>query len=144
MCMYAIEAGSNDVVTQNDAVDAILNRMNIDYLTGPQCDSLQQVIGRHQSTFSKDDDDLVFCDLVEHKIVTTDERPIKTPHRHIPPHQWQEVRDYIQKSLEPGIIREFSSPYASPIVLMRKKDGKLRLCVDYHLLNSKNSNQSQW
>ena len=108
------DTGLNDVVRQNDAVDVILNRMDIGELTGTQRDSLQQVLSRYQSTFSKDDDDLGFCDLVEHKIVTTDERPIKIPHWRVPPHQWQEVRDYIQKSLEQGIIRESSSPYASP------------------------------
>ena len=47
------------------------------------------------------------------------------------------MRDYIQKSLEQGIIRESSSPSASPIVLVKKKDGKLRLCVDYCLLIAK-------
>ena len=77
-----------------------------------------------------------FCDLVKHKIVTTDDKPVKVPHRRVPQHQWQ-VRDYIQKSLEQGIIRESSSPYASPVVLVKKKDGKLRLCVDYRLLNAK-------
>ena len=97
--MHVRETGSNDVVRQNDAVDVILNRMDMGDLTGPQRDSLQKVIGKYQSTFSKDDDDLGFCDMVEHKIVTTDERPIKIPHRRVPPHQWQEVRDYIQKSL---------------------------------------------
>jgi len=34
-----------------------------------------------------------------------------------------------------GVIRESTSPYASPIVLVRKKDGNLRLCVDYKELN---------
>ena len=89
------------------------------------------------STFSEDEDDLGFCDLVKHKIVTTDDKPIRVPHRRVPPHQWPEVRDYIQKSLDQGIIRESSSLYASPIVLVRKKDGKLRLCVDYRFLNAK-------
>ena len=58
------ETGSDDVVRQNDAADVILSRMDIDDLTGPQRDRLQQVIGKYQSTFSKDDDDLGFCDLV--------------------------------------------------------------------------------
>ena len=79
--MHVGETGSNNVVRQNDAVDVILNRMDIGDLTGPQRDGLQRVIGRYQSTFSKDDDDLGFCDLVEHKIVTTDERPMKMLHR---------------------------------------------------------------
>ena len=136
VCVH--EAGSSDVEMQNDAVDAVLNRMDVGNLTGPQLERLQQVIGKYYTTFSKDDDDLGFCNLVEHKVVATDERPIKIPHQRVPPQQWKEVRDHsIQKSLEQGIIRESSSPYASPIVLVRKKDGNLRLCVDYHLLNAK-------
>ncbi|KAK3741779.1 hypothetical protein QZH41_001547 [Actinostola sp. cb2023] len=111
--------------------------MDIGDLTGSQHQRLQEVISDYRTTFSKDEDDIGFCDLVEHQIVTNDERPIKIPHRRVPPQQWTEVRDYIQKSLERGIIRESSSPYASPIVLVRKKDGKLRLCVDYRLLNAK-------
>ena len=130
--VHVRETGSNDAVRQNDAVDVILYRMDIGHLTGPQRDGLQQVIWRYKTTFSKDDDDLGFCDLVEHKIMTTDERPIKIPHRRVPPHQWQEVRDYIQKSLEQGIIRESSSPYASPVVLVRKKDGKRLLNAKTH------------
>lgn len=135
MCVR--EVGSSDTVMQNDAVDAILNRMDVGNLTVPQLQRLQEVVRKYQTTFSKNDDDLGFCELVEHKIVTTDERPIKVPHRRVPPHQWAEVRDHIQKSLERGIITESSSPFASPIVLVRKKDGKLRMCVDYRLLNAK-------
>ena len=93
------EVGSSDTVMQNDAVDAILNRMDVGNLTVPQLERLQEVVGKYQTTFSKNDDDLGFCKLVEHKIVTTDERPIKVPHRRVPPHQWAEVRDHIHKSL---------------------------------------------
>lgn len=45
--------------------------------------------------------------------------------------------------LEWEVIRESSCPYASPIVLVRKKDGSLRLCLDYRLLNSK-TRFSRW
>ena len=111
--------------------------MDIGELTQPQYEQLKQTIVKYQATFSKDDDDIGLCKLVEHKIDLIDERPIKIPHRRVPPHQWDEVPDYIQKSFDRGIIRESSSPYASPIVLVRKKNGKLRLCVDYRCLNSK-------
>lgn len=131
------EVGVGDTVTQEGVLDDLLSRMDVGDLSETQQEQLQQVIGRYQGTFSKDEDDLGFCDLVKHKIVTTDDKPVKVPHRRVPPHQWQEVRDYLQKSLEQGIIRESSSPYASPVVLVKKKDGKLRLCVDYRLLNAK-------
>ena len=69
---------SGDVVTENDAVDAILSRMDVGDLPEPQQERLLQVIGKYRATFSESEDDLEFCDLVKHKIVTTEERPIKS------------------------------------------------------------------
>ncbi len=48
----------------------------------------------------------------------------------------EEVRDHIQKLLKQRVIRKSISPYAAPVVLVRKRDGGLRLCVDYRQLNS--------
>ena len=72
-----------------------------------------------------------------HTINLTDDVPIKVPHRRIPPNQIEEVKRHIQKLLNQGIIRKSSSPYASAVVIVRKKDGSIRLCVDYRLLNSR-------
>lgn len=69
-------AGSDDEVKCNSKTDAILSRIDVGDLTEPQQERFQQVIGRYQSTFSKNEDDIGFCDLVKHKIVTTDDKPI--------------------------------------------------------------------
>ena len=66
--------------------------------------------------------------------------PIKVPHRRIPPNQIEEVKKHIQKLMNQGIIRKSSSPYASAVVIVRKKDGSIRLCVNYRLLNSRTIN----
>lgn len=53
----------------------------------------------------------------------------------IPPSEYEVVKEYINQLLEANIIRE-SCPYASPIVLVKKKDGSLRMCVDFRQLNN--------
>jgi hypothetical protein len=63
--------------------------------------------------------------------------PVVQPYRRIPPIQYEEVKNHIKKLIENKIIRESTSPYASPIVLVRKKDNSLRMCVDYRKLNCK-------
>ncbi|XP_063894737.1 uncharacterized protein LOC135117976 [Helicoverpa armigera] len=58
-------------------------------------------------------------------------RPYRLSHK-----ERENVRTMIDDMLEAGIVRESVSKYASPIILVRKKDGKLRMCVDYRMLNS--------
>jgi hypothetical protein len=48
-----------------------------------------------------------------------------------------EVRQHLEQVLSCGIIRKSKSPWASNVVLVRKKNGKLRMCVDYRMLNNK-------
>ncbi|KAG1930572.1 interleukin-1 receptor accessory protein-like 1-A [Pimephales promelas] len=57
--------------------------------------------------------------------------------KRIPPSEYEVVKAHINQLLETQVIRESCSPYASPIVLVKKKDGSLRLCVDYRHLNAK-------
>ena len=60
----------------------------------------------------------------------------KDQYHHIPPHQFKEVRKHLQDMLDVGAIRQSCSPWASAIVLVWKKDGNLRFCIDLRHLNS--------
>ena len=62
---------------------------------------------------------------------------IKEAYRRIPPQMYDEVKAHIQEMLDLGAIRPSNSPWASAIVLVRKKDGRLRFCIDLRRLNNR-------
>ena len=102
-----------------------------------ELNAVHDLFYRYRDVFSKDDNDVGFTTTVKHTIRLQDDKPIVQPYRRIPPTQYEEVKNHIKKLLENKIIRESISPYALPIVLVRKKDNSRRLCVDFRLLNSK-------
>ena len=83
------------------------------------------------------DADIGDCDMIRHRIDLIDPTPFKQKHRRIPPAMIDEVRKHIEELLSSGVIRKSKSPWCSNVVLVRKKNGKLRLCVDYRMLNKK-------
>lgn len=93
---------------------------------------------KYRSLFAKTDMDVGCTNLITHEIPLLEETPVRQPYRRIHPSQYEAVRAHIKQLLDSQIIRECSSPYSSPIVLVQKKDGGLRMCVDYRQLNAKN------
>ncbi|KAL2086841.1 hypothetical protein ACEWY4_017900 [Coilia grayii] len=74
---------------------------------------------------------------VEHDIRLSDPRSFRERSRRLAPADIEDVRNHLQDLLAAGVIKESRSPYASPIVVARKKNGSVRLCIDYRTLNSK-------
>ena len=75
-------------------------------------------------------------DVVEHSIHTGDHHPIRQKPYRVPYSKREVLQEEIQKMLDCGVIRQSSSPWAAPIVLVDKKGGGVRFCVDYRKLNS--------
>ena len=75
-------------------------------------------------------------DCIEHDIRLTSEVPVKLKPYTIPLHAKQKVIEELQTMLDLGIVRQSDSPYSSPIVIVKKKDGNIRLCIDFRKLNS--------
>ena len=75
--------------------------------------------------------------LVEHSIETVDNQPVRVSPRWLPCALRTELEAELTKLMNTGCIEESSSPYASGLVLVRKKDSGLRVCVDYQGLNKK-------
>lgn len=101
-----------------------------------QC-QVRALLYKFQSVFSTRDGDLGCINLISHDIPLIDETPIRQRFRWIPPSEYEVVKAHINQLLEAEIIRESCSPYASPIVLVKKKDDSLRMCIDYRQLNAR-------
>lgn len=96
---------------------------------------VRSLLGKYSSVFSAHDGDLGCPDLISHDIPLLDNIPVRQRYRRITPLEYEEAKPHINWLLEAKVIREGSSPYASPCVGQEK--ASLRICVDYHLLNSK-------
>ena len=78
--------------------------------------------------------------LVYHSITTRDACPVRLPHYRLAHKAQETLREEIKTLLDQGIIRPLTSPWAAPIVLMPKRDGTRRMCVDYRKFNSISTN----
>ena len=86
--------------------------------------------------FPKGETDLGRTNLVKHQIETGDAQPVKQRLRRQPECNQEEIFQQVDKLMDRGIIEPSDSPRASDVVLVYKKDGTKRFCVDYRGLNS--------
>ncbi len=105
-------------------------------LTAAQLVSLESVLKKYSSAFSRGSEDLGRTSLILHKIDTGDGGPIRQGMRRIPHEQIPVLKTEIDKLQKAGAIEPSISPFASPVILVRKKDGTMRLCIDYRKLNA--------
>ena len=80
--------------------------------------------------------DMGHTSMVKHKIKLDNYTPFKERYRCIPPNLFEEVKNHLKEMIQVGTIRHSNSPWASAVVLVRKKDGSLRFCVDLRRLNA--------
>jgi len=95
------------------------------------------LFSKFQNVFSKDSSDLGHTKLVEHRIHTIDDIPVYRPDRTVPYNLIPEVKNVLDSWLKAGVIEHSESPYASQMVIVRKKSGEPRICCDFRAINNK-------
>ena len=108
-----------------------------DKLSTADLAKVKQLLYEYSNIFSHDEADIGFAPDLKMDISMHDPSPVRQTYRSIPNALYSEVKDYIQDLLSKGFIRKSKSACASPLVCVRKKDGNLRLCVDYRKINQK-------
>ena len=152
--------GAGDVSPSEDSIEVAMSKPEVDRtpLTAEQMKQLFEqiklkegtshwteeqrsrvwtVIEKYSFLFAMNSLDLGRMDLVKHHIQLNNYTPIKDRYRRIPPYQYEEVQKHLKEMLDIGAIRCYNSPWASPVVLVCKKDGSLRFCIDLRKLNAR-------
>ena len=104
-------------------------------LTPDEQIELKRLLVNNADAFSTHDLDLGSFDAIEHTVDTGDAKPVKQRLRRTPVCFEGEEEKHLDKMLKAGVIEPSISEWASPPVLIRKRDGSVRWCVDYRGLN---------
>ena len=123
----------------SDVSPPILKEQNV-YLS--QCDlaldekeQLKGLINEFHDLFASESGDLGCTSIVQHEI-KTEGHSIRQPVRRIPVNLKDAVDTEVERMVQLGVVRPSQSPWSSPTVMVRKKDGSWRFCIDFRKLNS--------
>lgn len=105
-------------------------------LSHSQVQSLKSLLQKYSGIFSKHSEDRGHTGIIKHHIHTGDATPIKQRAYRVTPEQRAEIQTQVDNLLKAGVIEESYSPWAAPVVLVRKKNGTWRFCLDYRKLNA--------
>ena len=112
-----------------------------DGLSIEQVRELRSLTSQYSDIFSDRPGD---SNLAEHRIDLTSDVPARQTQYPVPYATQASLKEELQKMEEMGIIRKSGSPYSSPVVVVKKKDGGNRICVDFRRLNKVNVIDNQF
>ena len=110
--------------------------VELDHLDNVRKTMVYDLLQAHKNVFSMNDEDIGLAAVTEHRINLNNDAPIYQPHRRFPKPLSEELERQCKELTDADIIEPSISPWSSPIVPVRKKDGTIRMCVDYRRLNS--------
>ena len=128
-------------LTEVERQDLLLDKLDLSGLdTWPteQAEKARSLLKEYHDIFFLEKQDMGHTQAAQHKIILKDPDtpPFKERFCRIPPPQLDEVREHLKLMLDAGVIRPSNSPWCNAVVLVRKKDGSLRFCIDFRKLNS--------
>ena len=96
---------------------------------------LQQLLQKNADLFATSLQELKQTNVGEHMIITKQVSPIKKRAYRTAPKENDFIKTEISDMLDQGLIQPSTSPWSFPVVVVKKKNGKLRFCVNYKPLN---------
>ena len=111
-------------------------------LSSEEKEQLHQLLEQNRDVFAFNSKQLGRTGIVQHVIDTGDSLPIRQRPYRVGPATQKEINSQIEEMLANDVIQPSVSPWASPVILVTKKDGKKRFCIDFRKLNAVTSKDS--
>jgi len=125
-----VARNSDAVITNNYLESADINPE----MSPNENNELKKLFIKYKNVFAVDSKKPGRTDVIKHSIITTS-KPIKSVPYRMAPKEKEIVKNEISTMLENDVIRHSKSAWSAPIILVKKKDGGIRFCVDYRKLN---------
>jgi len=100
-------------------------------VTSEQAEGLTGLLKKYSDVFSRNELDLGMTPLAKHRINTGDTRPVRQTLRKQPFQLLEKIDEHVKEMIKAGVVEPSNSPWTSYLVVVKKKDGRLRNCVDY-------------
>lgn len=117
--------------------NGLFPEVDLSNLTEDQRQQARQLLLSERDSFAKDDDDIGCIPELQMDVTLQNNELVQKNYISIPRPLYAEVKSYIEDLLNRGFVRPSKSPFSSSVVCVRKRDGGMRLCVDYRELNKR-------
>ena len=114
----------------------ILSTFNIGHISNDRREALITVLEKNLDMFVQNDVELTSTNVTEMRINTENHPPSYQPPRRPPLAHRHMLEEQVQEMLKAKVIRRSNSPWMSPVLLVPKKDGSMRFCVDFRKINA--------
>ena len=137
----AEQTKEQSTLTEAERQDLLLEKLDLlglEVWPENQAGKAHSLLKEYHDIFSLEKHDMGHTNATKHKIFLKDPDtlPFKEHFCRILPPQLDEVREHLKLMLDTGVIHPSNSPWCNAVVLVRKKDGSLRFCIDFRKLNS--------
>jgi hypothetical protein len=129
--------GAALVGSEDDKVEKIMSKLKMggSVLDDEEKKRFRELVRRYHDVFSEGTHDLGKTEMIKYRIDLYDQRPIKQKPYRLTRSAHEEIGKQLADMQNWGIIKPSTSPWASPVVLVQKKDGTMRFCIDFRKVN---------
>ena len=135
LCLNVLNESADPDLDSDEALFSNL-RLEDSNLTTSEFVRIKKLLSRYKKRFLKKGHAVTQTDLIGHTIDTGNARPTNQAPYRAGPKEREIIEIQVDQMLVDNIIRPSKSPWASPVVLVHKKDGSIRFCINYTKLNA--------